>query len=154
MTSFISLLWAFPNQRRPLRITSSARSVQAVTCLTFLRFANDPRPDTPRIPRRILLMFAFIAQHSLTYVRAGLVMASYTFDFIPRGMFLSYNIGANLMYHRSQVGLLETSTLYSPFSVICAEFSRVHRSSIFATLIPIPMSDKTFRYDSSPFFGD
>ena len=44
------------------------------------------RLNTPRIPRSILtsvvaiflLLFTFIAQHSLTYVKAGMIMASYT----------------------------------------------------------------------------
>ena len=77
VTLFASLLWTSTNQRRqPVHRQMSF----------FLS-----RLDTRRVPQTIiisvvsilLLLFTFIAQHSLPHVRASLIMASSTFSFQP-----------------------------------------------------------------------
>ena len=98
VTVFASRLWTCPNQwRRPLWITSSIREMCNMRQISSFRMWS--RLDTTRIPRTILIsvvaivlsLVTFIAQHSLPYVRAGLSMASYTFDVSLRGIFRSYN---------------------------------------------------------------
>ena len=104
VTLSASRLWTCPNQRRrPQRITSSIGEMCRMRRISsFLMWS---RLDTPRIPRSILisvvaiflLLVTFIAQHSLPYVRAGLIMASYTFAFSRRGIFRSYNTPVNFL---------------------------------------------------------
>ena len=86
VTLSASRLWTCPNQRRrPQRITSSIGEIFRIRRISSFRMWS--RLVTPRIPRSILisvvaiflLLFTFIAQHSLPYVRAGLIMASYTY---------------------------------------------------------------------------
>ena len=98
VTLSASRLWTCPNQqRRPQRITSSIGEMCRMRRMSSFRMWS--RFDTPRIPRSILisvvaiflLLVTFIAQHSLPYVRAGLIMASYTFALSLRGIFRSYN---------------------------------------------------------------
>ena len=75
VTLFASLLWTCPNQRRrPQCITSSIGESCSMRRLSSFRMWS--RLDTPRIPRSILtsvvavflVLFTFIAQHSLPYV--------------------------------------------------------------------------------------
>ena len=96
VTLSASRLWTCPNQRRrPQRITSSIGEIFRMRRISSFRMWSL---DTPRIPRSILisvvaivlLLVTFIAQHSLPYVRAGLIMASYTFALSLRGIFRSY----------------------------------------------------------------
>ena len=131
VTLSASRLWTCPNQRRrPQRITSSIGVMCRMRRMSSFRMWS--RFDTPGIPRSILisvvaiflLLVTFIAQHSLPCVRAGLIMASYTFALSLRGIFRSYNthvnvlqldhaartrrstslsIGAISVYHRSQI---------------------------------------------------
>ena len=78
-----SPLWTCPNQRRrPQCITSSIGEMCSMRRVSSFRMWS--RLDTPRIPRSILLisvvaifllLVTFIAQHSLPYVRVGLIMA-------------------------------------------------------------------------------
>ena len=117
-----------------------------------------------------LLLVTFIAQHSLPYVRAGQIMASYTFALSLREIFRSYNIPINFLQHdhaactRRSTPLsmvpslsitdpryLKWLTLVSsfPFSFIGNGFSIVDRCSVFATLIFRPLSVNTFCHDSS-----
>ena len=86
VTLSASRLWTCPNQRRrPPRITSSIGETCSMRRISSFRTWS--RLDTPRIPRSILisvvaiflLLVTFIAQDSLPYIRAGLIMASYTF---------------------------------------------------------------------------
>ena len=77
------VLWTCPNQRRrPLyNIVWEKCNMRRMSL-----FRMWSRLNTPRIPRSILtsvvaiflLLFTFIAQHSLPYVKAGMSMASYT----------------------------------------------------------------------------
>ena len=131
VTLSASRLWTCPNQRRrPQRITSSIGVMCRMRRMSSFRMWSHF--DTPRIPRSILisvvaifiLLVTFIAQHSLPCVRAGLIMASYTFALSLRGISRSYNtpvnflqldhaartrrstslsIGAISAYHRSQI---------------------------------------------------
>ena len=96
VTLVASRLWTCPNQRRlPLRITSSIGERCNMRRISSSRIWS--RLDTPRIPRSILisvvaiflLLVTFIAQHSLSYVRAGLIMISYIFALSLRGIFRS-----------------------------------------------------------------
>ena len=113
----------------------------------------------------------FIAQHSLPYIRAGLIMAPYTFALNLRGIFRSYNTPANFLqpcslqakvhvsvdgssfiYHRSQV--LEMVNILQFFS-IQFDWQRVFpcwQMFCFPTLIFRPRSVKTFCHDSSLFW--
>ena len=111
------------------------------------------------------LLVTFIAQHSLPYVRAGLIMASYTFALSRRGIFRSYNTPVNFLQldqaarTRRSTSLsmvpslsitdpryLKWSTFFSwsPFTFIGNGFSLVERCSVFATLILRPLSVNTF----------
>ena len=99
-----SRLWTCPNQRRrPERITSSIGEMCRMRRISSFRMWS--RLDTPRIPRSMLisvvaiflLLVTFIAQHSLPYVSAGLIMASYTFALRLRGIFRSYNTPVNFL---------------------------------------------------------
>ena len=87
-----------PNQRRrPPRITSSIGETCRMRRISSFRMSS--RFDTPRIPHSILisvvaifiLLVTFIAHHSLPLVRAGLIMASYTYALSLRGIFQSYD---------------------------------------------------------------
>ena len=104
VTLSASRLWTCPNQRRrPQRITSSIGEIFRMRRISPFRMWS--RLDTPRIPRSILisvvaiflLLVTFIAQHSLPYVRAGLIMASYTFALSLRKIFRSYNTPVNFL---------------------------------------------------------
>ena len=97
VTLSASRLRTCPNQRRrPQRITSSIGETCRMRRISSFRMWS--RLDTPRIPQSILisvvaiflLLVTFIAQHSLPLVRAGLIMASYTFALSLRGIFRSY----------------------------------------------------------------
>ena len=115
VTMSASRLWTCPNQRRrPQRITSSIGEMCRMRRISsFLMWS---RLDTPRIPRSILisvvaiflLLVTFIAQHSLPYVRAGLIMASYTFALSRRGIFRSYNTPVNFL-QRDQAAKVHVS---------------------------------------------
>ena len=104
VTLSASRLWTCPNQRRrPQLITSSIGEMCRMRRISsFLMWS---RLDTPMIPRSILisvvaiflLLDTFIAQHSLPYVRAGLIMAPYTFALSRRGIFRSYNTPVNFL---------------------------------------------------------
>ena len=163
VTLSASRLWTCPNQRRrPQRITSSIGEIFRMRRISSFRMWS--RLDTPRIPRSILisvvaiflLLVTFIAQHSLPYVRAGLIMASYTFALSLRGIFRSYNTPVNFLQldhaarTRRSTSLsmvpslsitdpryLKWSTFFSssPFTFIGSGFSLVDRCSVFATLI-------------------
>ena len=97
VTLFASRIWTCPNQRRrPPRITSSIGETCRMRRISSVRLWS--RLDTPRIPRSILisvvaiflLLVTFIAQHSLPYVRAGLMIQ-------PEGFFRSYNTTVNFL---------------------------------------------------------
>ena len=172
-----SHLWTCPNQRRrPLRITSLIGEKCNMRRISSFRILA--RLHTPRIPRGIfisvvaifLLLVTFIAQHSLQYVRAGLIMFSYIFALSLRGIFRSYKTTVNFLQldhaacKRRSTSLpslsitdpryLKWSTFFSssPFSLIGSGFSLVDRCSVFATLIFRPLSVKTFCHDSSLFW--
>ena len=104
VTLSASRLWTCPNQRRrPQRITASIGDIFRMRRISSFRMWS--RLDTPRISRSILisvvaiflLLVTFIAQHSLPYVRAGLIMASYTFALSLRGIVRSYNTPVNFL---------------------------------------------------------
>ena len=181
VTLVASRLWTCPNQRRrPLRITSSIGERCNKRRISSFRIWS--RLDTPRIPRSILisvvaiflLLVTFIAQHSLPYVRAGLIMVSYIFALSLRGIFPSYKTPVNFLQldhaacTRRSTSLsmvpslsiidpryLKWSTFFSssPFSSSGSGFSLFDRCSVFATLIFRPLSVKTFCHDSKSAFG-
>ena len=179
VTLSASRLWTCPNQRRrPQRITSSIGVMCRMRRMSSFRMWS--RFDTPRIPRSILisvvaiflLLVTFIVQHSLTYVRAGLIMSSYTFALSLRGIFRSYNTPFHFLQldhaarTRRSTSLsmvpslsitdpryLKWSTFFSssPFTFIGNGLSLVDRCSVFATLILRPLSVNTFCHDFSLF---
>ena len=120
VTLVASRLWTCPNQRRrPLSITSSIG--ERCNMRRISSFCIWSRLDTPRIPRSILisvgaiflLLVTFIAQHSLPYVRAGLIMVSYIF------VILYYIIYCNIVLYYSQVacGMTEISSTTTAWNV-------------------------------------
>ena len=180
VTLSASRLWTCPNQRRrPQRITSSIGVMFRMRRLSSFRTWS--RFDTPWIPRSIvisvvaifLLLVTFIAQHSLPYVRDGLIMASYTFALSMRGIIRSYNTPVHFLQLDHAARTLRSTSLYmvpslsitdprylkwstffssSPFTLIGNGLSLVDICSVFATLILRPLSDNTFCHNSSLFW--
>ena len=173
-------IWTCPHERRrPRRITSSIGVMRSMRRTSSFRMWS--RFDTPRIPRSILisvvaiflLLVTFIAQHSLPYVSAGLIMASYTFALSRRGIFRSYNTPVNFLQLDHAARTRRSTSLsmvpylsitnprylkwatffsWSPFTFIGNGFSLVERCSVFATLILRPLYVNTFCHDSSLFW--
>ena len=78
------------HRRRPLRITSSIGGRFSSRLISSFRKCSYL--DTQKIPWNILisvLLLVFIAQHSLPYVTAGLMMTSYAFHLSFKGNLLS-----------------------------------------------------------------
>ena len=182
VTLSASRLWTCPNQRRrPQRITSSIGETCRMRRISSFRMWS--RLDTPRIPRSILnsmvaiflLLVTFIAQHSLPYVRAGLIMASYPFALRLRGIFRSYNTPANFLQldHAARTRRSTSLSMVPSFSITdprylkwstfsihfhwqrvfpCYGFSFDDMCLVFATLILRPLSVNTFCHDASLFW--
>ena len=134
------------------------------------------RLDTPMIPRSILisvvaiflLLFTFIAHHSLPYFRAGLsilslwawgessgrtilrsIVSSLTMQPAREGPRLCMSVVPSLSITDPRCLKLPTWFSYSPFSCICNGVCLVDKFSVFATLIFRASSVKTFCHDSS-----
>ena len=94
VTLVASRLWTCPDQRRrPLRITSSIgercnmRRISSFRIMISSRHSRGSREasSSPWLAI-VLLLVTFIAQHSLPYVRAGLIMVSLVYlRFEPEG---------------------------------------------------------------------
>jgi len=94
------------------------RSYSPIPDVLQSQYPKDLTKDPRLCDDNFLLLLLLIAQHSLPYVRAGLMMTSYTFDFSCRCVFLSYRTPVSFRQLDRAASTRRSNTLWIVPSVL------------------------------------